>query len=96
MSKPEERLAADWLTSHDPAERDKQRAQVIQGVVILQRLREILQKELDRVEREETTDFDNPAWPYRRAALDGEKKALRYLKKLIPSDEFFEKELKKR
>lgn len=89
-------LAGAWvqdISSKDLAAKDNRVATVLQSMPGLEVLKNIIDRELARVEREEQ-DFDNPAWPYKAASLVGEKKALHMIKKLIPSQTFVEDKLK--
>lgn len=59
------------------------------ATVAIQRLREILQEELDQLDRQESSDsqFDKPNWEYLQAYRNGQRSKLRGWKQLLTFDQ---------
>jgi hypothetical protein len=75
----------DWLRGATTPEAKEQVLTTVQsGVPALVLLRNVLKNKLAEVRREQKADFDNPAWPYKKAKLLGKEEALEDIIKLMP------------
>lgn len=83
---PPRKLISLW-TQHLKDDKAKEDFEKIlrNSTITLGRLREILEKRLDSLERTEVNSkaYDNPNWPYKMADFIGMKRALRNILDLV-------------
>ncbi|MGD9276923.1 MAG: hypothetical protein PVJ67_07160 [Candidatus Pacearchaeota archaeon] len=96
VKKRGEAIPTEWvrdIKNTDEAGKDLRVTAVVQAAPALLVLKNIIDKEFARIEREEV-DFNNPNWAAKQASLIGEKKALRFIRNLIPSPTMMEQRIK--
>ena len=65
------------------SERDLMITQLLASEMLIKRINEVVEEEINRLDSISSEDFDSPSWAYKQAYKLGLKEGLNRLKKLI-------------
>lgn len=77
------KVTSQVLVGLKGSERDMMVTQLMSSEVLLKRLEELIEKEINSLDSITYEDFDSPSWAYKQAYKLGLKEGLNRLKKLI-------------
>lgn len=83
-------MIPNWTTHlKDPEEAKRFRQYIHQSKGVLDRLNEIMDKQVEELDEQETTatQYDSPSWAALQADRNGYRRAIRLVKKLITLDQ---------
>lgn len=80
------KLTSPLLAGLKGNERDTMINQLLASQLLLKRMKEVIEKEINSLDDESTQDFDSPSWAYKQAFKLGVKKGLTNLLKYVIID----------
>lgn len=80
------KLTSPLLVGLKGNERDTMINQLLASQLLLKRMKEVIEKEINSLDDESTQDFDSPSWAYKQAFKLGVKKGLTNLLKYVIID----------
>lgn len=74
-------ISSKWLQDIDPKDQEAKdrRIELVRSSTILDILGEILQRELDKLNRSPEVEYDNPNWSFREADRNGQYRVLQQI-----------------
>lgn len=80
------KLTSPLLVGLKGNDRDIMINQLLASQMLLKRMREVIEKEINSLDSESSQDFDSPSWAYKQAFRLGQKKGLTNLLKYVIID----------
>lgn len=78
------RISTEWLYGLSPEEAVAFESTWRNSTYVLDRLKAILQRELNSINTDKEDDYNNPQWPVLRADRNGQVRQLKKLISLLP------------
>jgi hypothetical protein len=70
-------LSSKWYTGRETREEKEKLEQTIRNSsFILDKVADLIEKQLDELNRTKVADYDKPSWPFFQADRNGQKRAL--------------------
>jgi len=76
-------LSLKWTKGLDESDKERTEKLIRNSGIVLSRLRDIIQEDLDNIQKETEKDYDNPSWAYLQAHKNGKSDYARQMLSLL-------------